>query len=116
MTTKKLLLAGLGVAGACSACCAAPLLVAALSVLLGVSAAGLAGLGHYLFAGGGATTALGAGAAAGGVAAVATWVVRRRNAARSCASGQQQREASAPTPSAPSCGCPGACGVSVRTR
>jgi hypothetical protein len=79
---KKPLLAGIGVVGACAACCAVPL---ALPLLSGLSAAGLAGvIGWDWFSAG---AAVGAAIAAAGVAAgLGVWMIRRRRpAGPSCA-------------------------------
>lgn len=70
---KKTLLAGVGVVGACAACCAIPL---ALPILSGLSAAGFAGaLGWDQLSGAAAIgLAVGAAAAAGGLA---LWLAKR---------------------------------------
>lgn len=70
---KKPILAGVGLVGACAACCAVPL---ALPVLSGLSAGGIAGaLGwNQLSAGGVLGPAVGVTAAASGLA---MWLSRR---------------------------------------
>lgn len=85
---KKPLLAGVGVVGACAACCAIPL---ALPILSGLSAAGLAGAlsWHQLSGGAAAGLAIGVAAAAGGVG---VWLAKRGK------------------PQAPTCALPGAPG------
>ena len=99
---KKLLLASMGIAGACAACCAVPLLLPAIA---GLSAAGLAGLGDGLLRGWTATTALWMAAAGMGVAALAVWFARQRQ--RAAAPGTaRQRGGTDSTPAAgPACGC-----------
>lgn len=102
---KKLLLTGLGLAGACAACCAVPLLV---PVIAGLSVAALAVPGGLVFMpefGGLAALAGIAGSAAAGAA---LWWARRRRAARACASAPRGAVNATPL-AAPACGCSGAC-------
>ena len=83
---KKLLITGLGVAGACAACCAMPLVVPIIS---GLSVAALAVPGGLVFATEFSGVATLVGIAAGVAACGALWWARRRRTARACASGPQ---------------------------
>lgn len=79
---KKTLLTTIGLAGACAACCAVPLLVPILS---GLSVAGLAGLDWGRLATSPAYLAAVMGIAVALASALGLWLVRRRRATRVCA-------------------------------
>lgn len=79
---KKPLLTTLGLAGACAACCAVPLLVPILS---GLSVAGLAGLDWGRLATSPAYLATVLSIAVALALALGVWLVRRRRATRVCA-------------------------------
>ena len=100
---KTLLATGLGLAGACAACCAVPLLAPVLSGLSMAAWAVPAGLVWSPEIG---IIAALAGVAAGG----GLWWARQRRAARACASAPQLAAvASAPPLAGPACGCSGSC-------
>ena len=102
---KKLLITGLGVAGACAACCAMPLVVPIIS---GLSVAALAVPGGLVFATEFSGLATLLGIAAGVAACGALWWARHRRTARACASGPQAVGNPAPLAGA-ACGCHGSC-------
>lgn len=79
---KKPLLTTIGLAGACAACCAVPLLVPIFS---GLSVAGLAGLDWERLATSPAYLAAVMGITAALALALGLWLVRRRRATRVCA-------------------------------
>ena len=99
---KKPLLTTIGLAGACAACCAVPLLVPILS---GLSVAGLIGLDWRQMTSNPQYMAVVIGTTVALAVALGLWLVRRRRATRACA------PATAPgngdTPTASSCGCGG---------
>ena len=99
---KKPLLTTIGLAGACAACCAVPLLVPIMS---GLSVAGLVGLDWNRLAVSQEYLAIVLGVAVALAVALGLWLARRRRATSTCAA-----------PSAPyggelqpasSCGCSG---------
>ena len=102
---KKLLITGLGVAGACAACCAVPPLVPVIS---GLSIAALAVPGGVAFATEFSGVATLVGIAAGVAACGALWWARQRRTARVCAPEAPAVDSPAPVPGA-ACGCSGSC-------
>lgn len=93
---KKPVLATLGVAGACAACCAIPL---AIPLMSGLSIAGLASVDWDWLTLSGGVAVVGAGLAAAALVGGGMWWHRRRMAAKKCAA----PELGAPT--AAGCGC-----------
>ena len=100
---KKPILATLGIAGACAACCAIPI---ALPLISGLSVAGLVGFDWQQFTVSREFLAVAAGSTVAIVAGLAMWSARRRRAASACAS-----SGSAPvalqTQTENACGCTG---------
>lgn len=95
---KKPLLTTIGLAGACAACCAVPLLVPIIS---GLSVAGLVGLDWNRLAASQEYLAIVLGVAVALAVALGLWLARRRRTASACAphGGEPQL--------ASSCGCSG---------
>ena len=99
---KKPLLTTIGLAGACAACCAVPLLVPIIS---GLSVAGLVGLDWNRLAASQGYLAIVLGVAVALAVALGLWLARRRRTASACAApitpnGGESQLAS-------SCGCSG---------
>ena len=97
---KKPLLATIGLAGACAACCAVPLLVPVIS---GLSVAGMVGVDWQRFTANQEHMAVVLGIAAAITVALGLWLARRRRAGQTCtpaASAQENRPQSSG-----SCGC-----------
>lgn len=99
---KKPLLATLGLAGACAACCAVPLLVPILS---GLSVAGLVGLDWDRIAASREYMAVVIGAAVALAVALGLWLARRRRATSVCATAATPDQGQSLPAS--SCGCGG---------
>lgn len=99
---KKPLLSTLGLAGACAACCAIPILVPLVS---GLSVAGLIGFNWEQLSGHQNLVAVAAASAAASLMALGIWTVRRRRANACGSRSAVQNEKTRP---APSCGCSGA--------
>lgn len=78
---KKPLLATIGLAGACAACCAVPVLVPVIS---GLSVAGLAGLDWERLLASREYLASALGVAAALAVALGIWLARRRRVGASC--------------------------------
>lgn len=81
---KKPLLATLGLAGACAACCAVPVLIPVIS---GLSVAGLAGLDWERLLASREYLASALGVAAALAVALGIWLARRRRIGRACTLG-----------------------------
>jgi hypothetical protein len=100
---KNPLLTTLGLAGACAACCAVPLLVPLVS---GLSVAGLVGLDWERLAMSREYMAIVVGIAVAFAVALGIWLVRRQRASSACAA-PVVAHSSAATQPASSCGCSG---------
>ena len=94
---KKPILATVGIAGACAACCAIPIVVPLLS---GLSVAGMLGIGWGHLPPGWELMAVGAGAVVALVVGLSIWTTRRRRLAAGCASSTGKRDSPASA-----CGC-----------
>lgn len=99
---KKHLLTTVGIAGACAACCAVPLLVPILS---GLSVAGLFGVDWSLLATNRSYLAVAAGIAMGLAVALGLWLVKRRRAARACGNKAAYTQGGSSLQAQPACGC-----------
>lgn len=98
---KKPILATVGVAGACAACCAIPIL---LPLASGLSVAGLVGFDWEQLGIGREMLAVAAGSLVAAGAGLGLWTVRRRRTASACASQTALQERQQPQSS---CGCSG---------
>ncbi|RYH59503.1 MAG: hypothetical protein EON54_11105 [Alcaligenaceae bacterium] len=78
---KKPLLATIGLAGACAACCAVPVLVPVIS---GLSVAGLAGLDWERLSASREYLALALGVAVAMAVALGIWLARRQRVGKAC--------------------------------
>lgn len=94
---KKPILATVGIAGACAACCAIPIVVPLLS---GLSVAGMLGIDWRQLPVGGELMAVAAGAAVALAAGLSIWTSRRRRSAAACAASVGKKDWPAS-----SCGC-----------
>lgn len=110
---KKPLLTTIGIAGACAACCAVPLLVPIIS---GLSVAGLFGLDWDLLTTNRAYLAAVAGIAAGLAVALGLWLAKRRRAAQACGTSPVPTEGGSSLQSQSSCGCSGNAQASTEVR
>lgn len=99
---KKPLLTTIGLAGACAACCAVPLLVPIIS---GLSVAGLVGIDWSRLAASPEYLTVVVGVAVAFAVAMGLWLVRRRRATSACASTATPNNGE--MLSASSCGCSG---------
>lgn len=98
---KRPILTTLGLAGACAACCAVPLLVPLVS---GLSVAGLVGIDWDQLAMSREYMAIVMGIAVGFAVALGLWLVRRRRTSGACAAPAAAYDEVRP---ASSCGCNG---------
>lgn len=99
---KKPLLTTIGLAGACAACCAVPLLVPIIS---GLSVTSVFGVDWHLFTTSRPYLAVVAGTAAGVAVALGLWLAKRRRAARACGNGTASNQGGSSLQAQSACGC-----------